>query len=335
MAERGQRVFDFLDESTLMTVAVFGLVLALWCLGGFVWILRRQSQARRMAVRMGLYNPDPAETSTRVLRLWREGHEATTLVPYTSWFSKFRARLRQIPHDAGWDVPVSALLVILIGTMGFVFAMSWVYTNNIMAAAAVCLLVAGALWLLVQQRIHARQTKFEKQFEDALHLVARSLRAGQPLLGAFQLVSDEMEDPVSTIFNDICQQQALGVSLDESIRRVAAASNSDDLKLFATAVVIQLKTGGNLADMMGRLAQIIRERMRLARRVRVLTAQTQYSKRVLLVLPFFVFIMLNVLNPRYMEPMITTVAGRFLTGAAVFSMIVGAWMMNRMAKLRY
>jgi tight adherence protein B len=143
-----------------------------------------------------------------------------------------------------------------------------------------------------------------------------------------------MDPPISTLFNEIVQQQALGLSLEESIRRVAAAHPNQDLNLFDTSVIIQLRTGGNLADMMQRLAHIVRERLRLMRRVRVLTAQTQYSKRVLLVLPLFMLVVLTAMNPNYMEPMYTTTIGAYLSAAALISMALGAWMMNRMAKLR-
>ena len=323
------------NNTVLVVAAVFGLVLAVWCAAGLFLMMRRERQQKHLAARIGLYASEDGPGGTRVLRLWREGQEATTLVPYTSGFSRWLQRMRQVPHDAGWDVSLGALVTTFLGAMAFTFVMAWVYSANLFASAAITVLVAGFMWWFVQMQVNRRRTQFEKQFEDALHLVARSLKAGQPLLGAFQLVSDEMEDPVKTIFGDICQQQALGVSLDESIRRVAAASNSDDLKLFATSVVIQLKTGGNLADMMGRLAHIIHERMRLARRVRVLTAQTQYSKRVLLILPFFVFIVLNLLNPTYMEPMIHTPTGKVLSVIAVVSMTIGAWMMNRMSALKY
>ena len=91
---------------------------------------------------------------------------------------------------------------------------------------------------------------------------------------------------------------------------MAGESSRDDLKLFATSVVIQLTSGGNLADMMGRLAAVIRERMRLARHVRVLTAQTQFSKRLLLSIPFILFAIISIMNPDYMRPLYTTSVAR-------------------------
>jgi tight adherence protein B len=100
-------------------------------------------------------------------------------------------------------------------------------------------------------------------------------------------------------------------------------------------VIIQVRSGGNLADMMHRLADVIRDRMRLKRRVRVLTAQTQLSKRVLLVLPFLLFGVLNLLNPTYMMPLYTTSMGRTLLVVAGTGLMLGVWVMNRLSVLKY
>src|SRR5204862_1993783 len=104
------------------------------------------------------------------------------------------------------------------------------------------------------------------------------------------------------VLSDICQRHGMGANLEEVLRESGDESASPDMKLFSTSVAIQIRTGGNLADLMERLAYVIRDRMRLHRRVRVLTAQTQMSKRVLLALPFIMFIVLNMLNPKYMTP---------------------------------
>ena len=170
---------------------------------------------------------------------------------------------------------------------------------------------------------------------NALELIARSLRAGHPLVGAFRFVADELDPPVSLLFADICQQQALGLSLEDALRKVAETSTSEDLKIITTSIAIQLRSGGNLADMLDRLAYVIRERLRLSRRVRVITSQTQFSKRILLVLPFFVLLSLLFIKPDYLHPFRESVAGVIMAVGACVSMLLGWLMMNRMAMLRY
>lgn len=149
------------------------------------------------------------------------------------------------------------------------------------------------------------------------------------------MIAQEIPAPVGTVFSEICQQEDLGVSLDNALRKVCAATPSPDLKLFATSIVIQVRSGGNLADMMERLAAVIRDRLRLARRVRVLIAQTKLSKHILLVLPFFIFVVLNMVNPQFMKPLYSTSTGHKLLAFSAVAMFIGAWVMNRLAVLRY
>jgi tight adherence protein B len=330
-------MFESIDTSRerLIVFAIWGLVFALWCGIGILWIIRREAHLRRLRRRIGLYEPILGATDSRVLRLWRDGGEAASaLVPHENWFASWVTRMRRLPEDAGWDVPLGLVLSIAIAGVGLAFMMTWLVADSLLAASAVAAVCAGAFVIWTQHRVQRRRTLFERQFEDAMNLIARSLRAGQPLLGAFQLVAEEMDPPVSFVFHQICQQQSLGLSLDEAVRRIAATHRDPDLNLFATSIVIQLRTGGNLADMMQRLAKVIHERMKLMRHVRVLTAQTQYSKRVLLVLPVLMFVGLTAINPSYMEPLYTDPVGRLMAGAAIAGMVMGTWMMNRMAKVQ-
>jgi tight adherence protein B len=170
---------------------------------------------------------------------------------------------------------------------------------------------------------------------DALGISARALRAGLPLMGSFQLISEEIDDPIGSIFFQICHEQLLGLDMKDSIRKVAKTVPSAELKLFATSVAIQLQSGGNLAELMDSLASVIRARMRLNRRVRVLTAQTQMSKRILIALPILLFLLLNLLSPEYMEMFYTTTPGKYMLIAMASTVLFGAWVMNRLAVLRF
>ena len=127
----------------------------------------------------------------------------------------------------------------------------------------------------------------------------------------------------------------MGASLGASLQEMARSSASSDMNMFATSIAIQLRAGGNLADLMDRLAQVIRERARLNRRVNVLTAQTQMSKRVLIVMPFLIVLAFNVVNPDYMLPLYTTSVGRAMLGIAAAGLAIGIFLMNRMASVKY
>ena len=123
----------------------------------------------------------------------------------------------------------------------------------------------------------------------------------------------------------------MGESISATLQEAAHTSANSDMRMFATSLAIQMRAGGNIADLMERLAAVIRERKRLNRRVRVLTAQTQLSKRILIAMPFVLFIAVNMLNPDYMRPLYSTSSGKLLLGIAVTSIAVGSYIMNRMA----
>ena len=170
--------------------------------------------------------------------------------------------------------------------------------------------------------------------EVSLELSARALKSGHPLLAAFQLIADEIPAPVGALFADICQQQALGVRMEDALRRSASHTKSDDMKLFAAAMAIHLRSGGNLAEVMHGLAFVIRERMRLGRRFRTLIAQTQISKRILVGMPIIMFGVLNIIGPAYMQTMYSNIMGQFMLVGAATMMLIGWFIMNKMSDLK-
>ncbi|HEY8749609.1 MAG TPA: type II secretion system F family protein [Tepidisphaeraceae bacterium] len=328
--------------SIIITIAAFGLVLSIWLVGVVFWSLRKKRQVDEVGERLKLVQSvgtnrsgsgsDDA-TDGRILRLWRDGKEATTIVPGLDGSSGMVRNLERFRVDAGLESSLRGLILAGMALVGFSAVVTYLLTSSAMMGAAAPIAVAILTYIILTQRVARRQTIFERQLVDALELAARSLRVGHPLVGSFQMISEEIGAPVGNLFGNVCQQQELGVSLDEALRTVATQSHSDDLKLFATSVVIQLRSGGNLADMMERVANVIRERNRLARRVRVLTAQTQMSKRILLALPFFVFVLLNLINPDYMRPLYSTVSGELIMGVAGSGLLLGWLTMNWISKL--
>ena len=313
--------------------SVFALVLAFWCGALWLWSLRRKSHKRKVEQQLGLV--DPQSSSTRVLRLWYDGQEATTAVPDAVPRRSLKKKLHKLRDDAGLRAPLQSLVLAIVGSCTLVFVFAFALTARPLLGVAAVGTILMILWIVLTHRVSRRMTVFEEQLVDALDLAARSLRAGHPLIGAFQLVSEETPGGVGSLFGEVCQQQQLGVSLEEALSTVAASSSSKDVKLLAASVIIQLRSGGNLAEMMETLAHVIRDRARINRRTRVLMAQTQLSKKILTCMPIGMFFLVNILNPGYMVPLLETEVGRVILTFGVVFLLVGIWMMNRMAVLRY
>ncbi len=316
----------------LITIAgVFFFVFAIWIMGLLIAMMRRSARAGKIEQRLGLYETDGSDA--RTLSLWHEEKEIRTKVATRGRKLGFVQRFDALLSEAGWHVPASAVGLGLLGIVVLCEVVLYLLTGNVFAGLCLAGVIVTGFWFFLLKRAASRRALYEMQLVDALDLAARSLRAGHPLLGSFQLISEEIGAPVSDTFAEICGHHSLGLNLETALDKVAEQSTSDDMRLFSTSVIIQRRTGGNLAEMMERLAEVIRERMRLNRRVRVLTAQTQFSKRVLLALPIVVFFVLNLLSPQYMEPLYTTRAGNMLLGVGVLQLLAGAWVMNKMVKV--
>jgi tight adherence protein B len=314
--------------------SAFILVFAVWIGVLLAMAARRAAQQEKVKHRLGLGRRHGEHTTQRTLHLWHEGRQVSTTVEGLGRLG-FVQKVEKNFQEAGWDMGFGQVVVLLGGIFFFLFAFLMVITGNWMVSIGAVIAVFVIFRIVLFDRIARREALFEVQLLDALELAARSLRAGHPLLGAFHLLSEEMQPPISQVFNDICQRHGMGANLEQLLREAGDRSSSADMKLFATSVAIQIRTGGNLADLMDRLAAVIRDRMRLQRRVRVLTAQTQMSKRILIALPFVLFILLNFINPKYMAPFYNAFAGKVMLAIGIFLLAVGAWIMNKMVQLKY
>jgi tight adherence protein B len=313
-------------------MAVFGLVFSIWCICILLWFGKYISRLKSVQNRLGIVRKETDETHT--LRLWRETQQKT-VTAFSEQKLTLQERLERLRRAAGWRMP--AHTVILGGIVAAFLGLTGVYffTGRITWAVGAFIGIVVVFWNYTQRSISKNAALLERQLVDSLGIAARALRAGHPLLGAFQMISEEIDEPLKDIFSRVCQEQMLGLDLKDSIQKVARGSYNHELKFFATAVSIQLQSGGNLAELMDSLANVIRARMKLNKRVRVMTAQTQFNKRVLISLPIMMFFLLDILNPQYMEPLYTTTVGRMMLIITTSSILFGAWVMNRMCILRF
>jgi tight adherence protein B len=319
--------------------AVFLLILSVFAIGGLMWVHKRGRQAALIKQRVGGGTATDAgggEAGVRVVRLFHDGNEFEAVLP---GIGKRAAgpivAVQKKLKEAGIETPLPTLALITLASSVGVFVGVWVFTQHVPGAAIAGGGVIYALWALVKMKANKQMAKFDDQFVEALDLCGRSLRAGHTVVAGLTLASEESQEPVRSVISEIVQQQQMGVALEDALRSVSGKHPSQDLRLFAASVAVQIRAGGNLSETTNRLAAVIRERLRLSKRVRVLIAQTQMSKQMLLGLPVVVFILLNVINPEYVRPMYTTAMGKQLIAICVGSMFLGAWAMNKMAVIKY
>jgi len=200
----------------MLAGAAFGLVISLWMISLLIVSMRRTERVKAVARRLGEITDTAGQI--RVLRLWHEGKEVTTLVPTERVWRIYWRRLKQIPRDAGWETPIQSILLGLVGVAVLLCTVTVAGTGNWISGIGVVLAVPVVFTIYTKFRMSRHAAVFERQFADALQLLSRSLKAGHPLGGAFRLAAEEMGSPVSDIFARICQEQSLGVSLEQSLR---------------------------------------------------------------------------------------------------------------------
>ena len=241
-------------------------------------------------------------------------------------------RLETLIEQADSNVTVAQLVCWSLGLAGTVVFLALAIGRLALLAVAVAAAVAPTLWLL--QARARRSHRISEQLPEALEMMSRSLRAGHALSAAFELVAHEMPDPVAVEFARAFEEQRLGLSFDEAVRRMAMrAPSNGDVKIFAISAVIQRETGGNLAEVMDNIAHTIRERYRFHGKLRALTAEGRASALVLGALPFFIALVLAILNPDYIGKLVSEPLGNAILAFGFTSWLVGQVVLFRMTKV--
>ena len=233
-------------------------------------------------------------------------------------------------------VPVSPVLFVNLSGIAAVSGFLVVYflSVNTLAALVALLVLGGIPFAHLGYRKQQRQSRFDEQFPDALTMVARSLRAGHTLSGAIELISQEMPEPTGGLCKIAYEQQQLGMRITDSLRTLQEKIESIDLHFFVTIVRINNETGGNLAEILDKLADTIRSRLQIRRQVKAFTAEGRVSGYVLFLLPIVVFVMLYFLNPTYMDVFFTKRSCQYMLLAALLAQCAGFLMIRKIVNIR-
>ena len=195
--------------------------------------------------------------------------------------------------------------------------------------------VSAALWTgFVQRRRRQRMQRIGLQLPDALDLMARAMQAGHAFSSALRLVGTEGPQPIAGEFLAVFDEINFGIPLDKALGDLAVRVSTSDLRYFVVAVLIQRDTGGNLAEILGGIAALIRERQKLMGSIRVLSAEGRLSAWILSILPFALALVISFVNRDFIAKLWTDPLGIRLAGFALALMLIGIWWMWRMVKIR-
>ena len=177
-----------------------------------------------------------------------------------------------------------------------------------------------------------RRGRLLEQFPDALGMIVRTVRVGVPVAEGIRLVGREAEEPTRTEFRRLAEELAIGVSLGQAVRSLAARTGMAEYGFFATTIVLQAQTGGGLGEALETLADVVRKRVALRARGYALSSEARTSAMVLSALPFLAGGTMLLLTPDYMGPLFTTKIGHKMLTVAAISLIVGTLSMRSLIR---
>ncbi len=245
----------------------------------------------------------------------------------------FVKKLDRTIKQADLGITVSRLLVfcLVAGLMAAAAASTMV--NYLFALVAFAIAAALPIVHVVWKR-DRRLRKFNAQLPDTLDLLSRSLAVGHAFSESLYQVASEMPDPIATEFRMTFEEQKLGLSIKAALDRLTERVPLADLRLCVTAMHIQRETGGNLAEILEKVAQTIRERFKLMEDFRTMTTSARGSAWILCALPFGIVIVLTVINPDYMSVLIDDPRGHYAIGLAVIMQLLGMLFIKRILSIK-
>jgi tight adherence protein B len=246
------------------------------------------------------------------------------------WTSRFERVIRQarMTGTPGVYLLVSAVLAAVT------FLVAQLATGSLLAGFLAALMLGSLPIARVYRRRAARMANLQRQLPDALDLIARALKAGNTFAGGMRMVADEFADPLGPEFATTLDEINFGMDTEKALHNMMERVDSLDLMFFVVSVNIQRETGGNLSEIIGNTAALIRERFKIHGRIRILSAEGRISAIVLLALPFAAAGVLYLIKPDYMSLLFTEPLGRVMIKSALASMIIGYFVIRRMVNFK-
>ena len=222
---------------------------------------------------------------------------------------------------------VNSLVVLIVPVL------VWLLTGKVALAilvTAVALILPRFLYSVLKRR---RLEKLVEQLPDALNMMAGSLRSGASLAIALDLVASEAEVPLNQELSLLLREQKLGISMEDAMQGMAKRLRLEEVELFVSAVTISKSVGGNLAEVLERLAQTLRSKAVMEGKIKALTAQGKLQGIVVGLLPIVMILVLNYLEPEAMAPLFNTWYGWVVIGVIVVMLIIGGIFIRKIVSI--
>lgn len=246
----------------------------------------------------------------------------------------FERHLQELAEQAGvpWTPGQIVLVGVLAGLVTFNliwYLVPWLKGLAFLVAPVVAIFPYSLLKRMKKRRIFA----FEGQFPDALQFIARAMRAGHAFSVSLEMLHQEFAEPLGSEFRRTFEEQNLGLPIEITLEKLAGRVPLMDVQFFVAAVILQKRTGGNLAEILEKLAILIRERFKLRGQIRTISAHGRLSSLVLTAIPSVVAVMMYFVNRDHMQFFVDEYAGQWMAGIALAFQGLGYFIMRQIVKI--
>jgi tight adherence protein B len=238
---------------------------------------------------------------------------------------ELRDRLHKLLEQAGLRWKVARLMHGCLGMFLIGYGAAWFYLPPHFRVFAIlpALLAGSGPILFVLRKRSERLLKFEEQFPESLEFVARSMRAGHAFSVSLEMIHREFQEPLAGEFRRTFDEHNLGMPLELALEKLTTRVPSLDVHFFVSAVMLQKRTGGNLAEILDKLAYLMRERFKLRGRIKAISAHGRMTGTALTLIPVGVAVLMFWANPDYVRFFFNDELGNYMLGAAVLLQLIG------------
>jgi tight adherence protein B len=323
---------------SVQVLLTFGVVLAI-VVGTYWLLIGREEAAEQASLRKRLkatrVSGPAAANRTGLLRTERPLSEIPWLNTLLAAFRSISGPAHDLIKASDVNLTVGSLLLTCAVVWAFVLAVLWQVSGSVLLGMVIGVPAAFLPVLVLRILAQRRMDKFEEQFPEAIDLTSRALKAGHAFTTALSLVAEEMPDPVGAEFKLAFDRQNFGMPLPDALRALGDRVPLVDARFFVTAVLTQRDVGGNLSEVLENLANVIRERFRVKRQVRVITAHARMTAWVLGIMPPLLAVVMAFVSPENLSVLWTHPTGVKMVVGAVLLQITGTLIISRLVKIEY
>jgi len=316
----------------IVAIAVWACALLIWwaCSNAF-----RHSDLDKLKSRLLGSNKPKKNKVSQIASLIQADEKNLLLTAKFLQRFQLQAKLQEMLEQAGMKWSVHRLVNTSLIAVVAGWAVAWMLLpGQFRKASYLIAIFAGALPVMhVIRTRKARMHKFEEQFPESLEFVARSMRAGHAFSVSLEMIQREFHEPLSGEFRRTFEEHNLGLPLDDALLKLSKRVPSLDVHFFVSAVMLQKRTGGNLAEILDKLAYVIRERFKLRGRIRAISAHGRMTGAALTCIPIGVAVIMFYVNPDYVRFFFLDDVGNIMLGAAVGLQILGYTIIKQIVKI--